>query len=192
MVENTENQTAAPGRAHQAAKYKPTYQLDVASSLANAIVARLKPYCSRIEVAGSIRRKKSRVHDIDIVLIPSDPWNLLQEVNRLAWPNIKSRSGSKITSFTYNGIPVDLYFADEKSWVTLFLIRTGSAEFNIWLCSLAKRKGWKLHADGGGLYDDRGCRYAAESEEAIMNALGLRYFPPQYREKAKGAAIGED
>src|SRR6266446_3745254 len=48
-------------------------------------------------------------------------------------------------------MPVDIYMATEESWATLLLIRTGSAEHNIWMCARARACGGKLHADGSGL-----------------------------------------
>lgn len=160
---------------------RPQFDLAIAEALAKTIVVRLYPYCSKIEIAGSIRRRMPKVHDIDIVLIPSDPWNLEHEITGLALSGIRSRSGNKITSFVNSGIPVDLYYADDTTWSTLLLIRTGSRDFNIRLCSLARRMGWRLHADGSGLFDNNGKRIAGETEESVMRRLGLRYFPPQYR-----------
>ena len=55
-------------------------ELEKARAIASEVVKRLSPYCQRIEVAGSVRRKKAQVNDIDLVLIPSDLWNLHIEV----------------------------------------------------------------------------------------------------------------
>ena len=51
-------------------------ELERAQSIADEVMKRLSPYCQRIAVAGSVRRQKLFPHDIDIVLMPSDPWNL--------------------------------------------------------------------------------------------------------------------
>jgi len=155
--------------------------LERAEKSAEAIIERLKPYCKRIEVAGSIRRKRPRVHDIDLVLIPSDPWNLHTEILGLCQPMPATMSGSKIMRIQVNGTSVDIYFADETTWATLLLIRTGSKENNIRLCSTAKRKGWKLHADGSGLFDENGQRIAGDTEQSIYAALSLPYQEPEER-----------
>jgi len=153
--------------------------LERAQKIASEVVTRLTPYCDRIEVAGSIRRKKSRVNDVDIVLIPSDLWNLTHEIMGLGPAKV---SGTKIQRVNCNGTQIDIYFADEDTWATLLLIRTGSAENNIYLASLAKRKGWRLAASGDGLFNEEGQRIAGESELSIYQALGVRWQWPWERE----------
>jgi len=155
--------------------------LERARETAEAIVEKLKPYCKRIEIAGSIRRRRPRVNDIDLVLIPSDPWNLHHTILGLCRPFPATASGSKLMRIQVNGIQVDLYFADETTWATLLLIRTGSAENNIRLCSIAKNRGCHLHADGSGLFNEKGERIAGDTEASIYEALGLKYQEPTKR-----------
>ena len=152
--------------------------LQIAKSLANEVIKRLSPYCQKIEVAGSVRRQKPRVKDIDIVLIPSDLWNLTHEIRGLGPSHV---GGDKLKRVNYGGNQVDLYFADEKTWATLLLIRTGSAENNIRLATLAKKRGWHLAASGDGLFNENGQRIAGDSEESIYEALGLPYQAPEER-----------
>jgi len=157
-------------------------KLEVAQKIAAEVIKRLLPYCQKIEVAGSIRRQKAIVHDIDFVLIPSDPWNLEAEVLALARPFQPKMSGEKLKRFDYNGAQIDLYYASPETWATLLLIRTGSKENNIRLATLAKKRGWHLAASGDGLFDEKGERIAWQSEGEIFNALGLDYAPPERRE----------
>jgi DNA polymerase/3'-5' exonuclease PolX len=153
--------------------------LERAQKVADAVVKRLAPYCHKIEVAGSIRRRRPRVNDIDIVLIPSDLWNLHAEVKKMG--TVKA-AGAKIMRVIAGEIQVDLYIATRETWATLMLIRTGSVENNIRLCSRAKEMKWQLHADGSGLFNDKGERIAGDSEISIYNALGLRYQEPWERQ----------
>ncbi len=153
-------------------------ELGKAQRIAAEVVKVLAPYCSRIEVAGSIRRRKPLVNDIDIVLIPSDPWNLTGEIARLG---AVTAHGAKIQRVQHQGVWIDLYMATPETWATLLLIRTGSKENNIRLCSLAKRKGCHLAANGDGLFDETGKRVAGDSEESIYQALGLSYQKPEDR-----------
>lgn len=154
-------------------------QLETAQKLAEQVVKRLSPYCKKIEIAGSIRRKSPNPRDIDIVLIPSDPWNLRHEIMGLGPVRM---SGLKINRVLVDGTQVDIYIADESSWATLLLIRTGSTFNNVRLCSLAKNKGWHLAASGDGLFNENGERVAGNSEESIYSALGLLYQRPEERE----------
>ena len=156
-------------------------KLEKGQEVAAEVINRLSPYCQKIEVAGSIRRQKELVHDVDIVLIPSDPWNLEGEVLAMAHPRRPQLSGGKLKRFDYNGAQIDLYFASAQTWATLLLIRTGSKENNIRLCSLAKKKGWHLAASGDGLFDDTDRRVAGDTEESIYTALGLPYQEPEER-----------
>ena len=153
-------------------------KLEEALKIISEVYYRLKPNCERIEVAGSIRRHKPNVNDIDIVLIPSDVVKLAQAVDSLGPHTI---NGAKIKRVSYKGTQVDIYYATTDIWATLLLIRTGSKENNIRLCSAARRKGWKLCASGMGLFDEKGDKIAGDSEESIYKALGLKYQEPWER-----------
>jgi len=135
-------------------------EITKARGIASSIVAQLKPFCDRIEIAGSIRRGKAEVHDIDIVAIPSG-MAFHREMQKCGYvsggPKIY-----KVEVFVFDGngkllicaskkFTADIYIASEATWATLLLIRTGSANHNKMLCTLAKSKGMKLHADGSGL-----------------------------------------
>jgi len=160
--------------------------LERAEKTAAAIVKRLAPYCKKaadgkvyIKVVGSIRRRRPWVKDIDICLIASDPWNLHHEI--MGMGQVKM-SGNKITQVMVGSVQVDLYFADEKTWATLLLIRTGSAENNVRLCIVAKKRGWRLAASGDGLFNENGERIAGDSEASIYETLGLLYREPWERD----------
>ncbi len=152
--------------------------LERAQKVADAVVRRLSPYCQRIEIAGSIRRRIPWVNDVDLVLIPHDLWNFHGELIKLG--QIKM-SGNKIMRVMVGSTQVDIYVADEGTWATLLLIRTGSKESNIRLCSRAKDMGWHLAASGDGLFNEKGERIAGDTEISIYNALGLPYQEPWER-----------
>ena len=153
-------------------------QLERAQRVAGEVIKRLSPYCQKIEVAGSVRRKKPQVRDIDFVLIPSDPWNLSHEIGGLGQSYV---AGEKLKRVMVGNTQVDIYYATKETWATLLFIRTGSTENNIRLCSLAKKKGWHLSASGNGLFNESGERVAGDSEESIYEALGLPYQAPEER-----------
>ncbi|MBA7716801.1 hypothetical protein ES703_125879 [subsurface metagenome] len=93
-----------------------------------------------------------------------------------------SMSGMKLARVTMDGgTQLDVYYATPETFATLLLIRTGSKDNNIRLCTLAKKKAWRLFADGSGLFNERGERIAGDSEESIYEALGLRYQLPEER-----------
>ena len=152
--------------------------LERAQKVADAVVKRLSPYCQRIEIAGSIRRRKPWVNDVDLVLVPKDLWNLHSELMKLGQLKM---SGKKIMRVMVGSTQVDLYIAEPETWATLLLIRTGSKENNIRLCSRAKDMGWHLAASGDGLFNAKGERIAGDSEISIYNALGLPFQRPEER-----------
>ncbi|MBA7679358.1 hypothetical protein ES703_87650 [subsurface metagenome] len=153
-------------------------ELEKAEVIGDTVVKALEPYCDRIVVAGSIRRQKETVRDIDLVLIPRDRWNLDTVLMRMGKYKM---AGNKITRVEMDSIPLDIYFATPETFATLLLIRTGSVENNIRLASLAKKRGWRLKASGEGLFNERGERIAGDTEKSIFDALGVPWQEPWQR-----------
>jgi DNA polymerase/3'-5' exonuclease PolX len=96
------------------------------------------------------------------------------------------KGGTKIIQRRYKGQQVDIYIADERTWPTLVLIRTGSRDHNIKLCNEARKKGMVLHADGSGighiLPDGTETKIIPFKGEAhIFELLGLPYVEPRKR-----------
>ena len=153
-------------------------KLKDAQKLSDRITEQIRPFCDRIIVAGSIRRKKSEVRDVDFVLIPKP----------LLWPRIIAtlqrkmdakvlKQGEKAAQLTIDGINVDLYSATQETWEPLLLIRTGSAEHNIKLSMIARKKGMKL-SHKGLIKDDK---IVASTEKEIFNLLDLQLVRPEDR-----------
>ena len=157
--------------------------LKEAQQIAEKVREVLLPYCDRIQIAGSIRRARPTVHDIDIVLI-ENPEAALIISSALASIGVIKLNGSKIKRLHYHkaNIDIDIYFATPTTWPTLLLIRTGSKESNIRLATRAKRMGWQLKANGDGLFNENGERVAGDTEESIYRALGVSYQMPNERD----------
>lgn len=127
--------------------------LRTARAVATEMIEALRPYCHRVEVAGSIRRGKAWVNDIEIVAIPKstvrqpdvdifgeplgkptvvrDP-GFVMVVDSLAEVIVKGnpQTGRYIQFVTTDGTKVDLFTATPKTWGYIQLIRTGSADFS--------------------------------------------------------------
>ena len=156
-------------------------KLTEAKLIAERVKATLSPHCDRIEIVGSIRRGKASVRDIDMVLIPKPEAELLLNTVLCSIGRIEV-DGAKIKRIRLpENIELDIYLATPATWAMLLLIRTGSAENNMRLSSLAKSKGWHLKASGEGLFDDDGNRIAGDTEESIFEALGVPYQEPNER-----------
>jgi DNA polymerase (family 10) len=162
-------------------------ELKQAQEIAEMVKTKLSLCCDRIEIAGSIRRLRPFVHDIDIVLVPANQGQLAYRLQQLGTTKAKGVKIIRIDPSRY-GVSLDIYMATPETWATLLLIRTGSKAHNIRLCSLARRKGLILHADGRGLVHPGDGEIALESpvpcdtEESIFQELGLAYVPPEKRE----------
>lgn len=181
-------------------------ELTKAKTIADGTISKLRPFCKtgKCEVAGSIRRgTKPDVHDIDIVCIPISQafyallprlGNVASRGDKIIKLDLLDGNGKVIVS-QGNPFCADIYIATEATWATLLLIRTGSKEHNVKLCTIAKSKGMKLHADGSGLSTSvsRPDIFGKDSldievfkpcptETAIFAALGLPYRAPTERE----------
>lgn len=162
------------------------YELDYASNLAARLTSVIRPYCDAVAVAGSIRRKKPKVKDIDMVIIPNSLTGLVTMLVRLSAIEFLTKrridSKTKIIKVRFHTILVDIYLADKETFPMIFLVRTGSAGHNQMLAGLAKKKGLKFKANGEGILDGDGRRISGDTEESIFEVLGLEYVPPEERE----------
>jgi len=128
-----------------------------------------------------MRRMKQEVNDIDLIVIPSE--NRLEDLEAiLGRIGELTMNGAEIKRLTFHGENIDIYVATRETWSTLELIRTGSAEHNIKLCTRAKDMGIKLHASGSGLTGRDGEPVEVFSEQSIFKALGLPYRLPWERD----------
>ena len=164
-------------------------KLEEASALANQIVHSIWHLCDpeHIMVVGSIRRKRPEVADIDIVLIPQAwMWNTIVQTLKTNWLAQVVEAGQELarlkvpTGATSEPVQVDIYRARPETWGVLLLIRTGSMQHNIKLCSLARQKGMMLSAAKGVIKD--GKVIASRTEEEIFKALEMDFVEPEKRE----------
>ncbi|HTA83476.1 MAG TPA: hypothetical protein VK783_11095 [Bacteroidia bacterium] len=158
---------------------------EIALPIAEEVLKLLSPHCFRCEIAGSLRRKKSEVGDIDIVLFPR-PYgiNLLESgiatvVNK--WMKVKGELPCKHTQrLLPSGVKLDLFFANKTNWGYIYTIRTGSVEFNKRkLASGWVRKGYE--GIEGYLYKE-GKRIDVPEEIDLFNLIGLQYVEPEDRD----------
>src|SRR3990167_7413889 len=110
-------------------------KLSRAAEIAQRTKAQLAPHCHRIEIAGSIRRCKASVGDIEIVAIPK-PYDVGLFASGIAsvvdqWTKVKGELPCKYTQrLLPEGITLDLFFAKPENWGLIFSIQTGSAHFS--------------------------------------------------------------
>lgn len=170
-----------------------------ACRIADRIKAELAPMCERIEIAGSLRRGRPEVNDIDFVILPKPgqidaikarcekKCAVVKDGDQnyiVRLPECGGRPGS--------GFQVDILFARHAAadllqrvpgnFGTLLLCRTGSTAHNIYLVEHAKTRGFTWNPYKGVL-DGEGFVIASETEEEIFDMLALNFVPPANREK---------
>lgn len=155
-------------------------ELKFAEAIAITFVSKLNniKLLKRAELCGSIRRKKSEVHDADIVVVPTPNTDLVKHLKNFYKCN---RAGSKLVNLTYKELDIDVYITTDENYEVIKLIRTGSAEHNKKLCGLAIQKGWKLWADGSGLRTGDG-DLISNTEHGILEKLLGKYVEPESRD----------
>ncbi|MFJ6384228.1 DNA polymerase/3'-5' exonuclease PolX [Kitasatospora sp. NPDC092039] len=158
--------------------------LDTAAELAEQLVAALSavPGCTRCAYAGSLRRMRETVGDIDVLATAEDSAPLMAALTELPYVAEVIGSGSTKTSVrTTQGVQVDLRVVPEEDWGAALVYFTGSKAHNIKLRTMAVRAGLKLSEYG--LFEvDGGAKVVSETEEEVYAALGLPWIPPPLRE----------
>ncbi len=134
----------------------------------------------KLDVAGSIRRRKETVGDLDILAVSSKPKPVMDYFVSRPWVvRVLGKGEAKSSVKAENGMDVDLRVLEEKSYGAGLLYFTGSKEHNIRLRELAIKKGLKLNEYG--LFQGKKM-IAGKTEEEVYKALGLEYVPPEMRE----------
>ena len=148
-----------------------------AQKLSEEVIKILSPFCSKIEVAGSIRRKKDECRDVDIVLIPKPLVDIVGLLQGKMQAKVE-KQGKLIISLKIGDVGVDLNLATKENFASLLLWRTGSWQHNMKLATKAKQKGLKF-SPYGVFKDEK--RIDDNTEEGIFSALGEDYIPPEER-----------
>ncbi|MBP6756291.1 MAG: hypothetical protein KA210_09090 [Bacteroidia bacterium] len=159
-------------------------QLDKALEIAEKTKELLAPYCERIEIAGSIRRKKPEVKDIELVAIPK-PYDVGLFENGIAtvvnqWKKVKGELPCKYTQrILPDGITLDLFFANQENWGLIYALRTGSADYSHKVLAT----GWvKLgYNSEGGQLSINGKEINIPEEKDLFKLIGIPYIEPELR-----------
>lgn len=177
-------------------------KINEAKEIAQNICSQLAPYCHRIEIAGSIRRLKPEVKDIEIVCIPvtervktglfdmdeSYATEVNPEFIRIvnSWEKIKGEPTGKYTQRKLpEGINLDLFIANKYNWGLIYAIRTGSAEYSHKVLAAGwVKRGWKS-IDGmlcqygeGGIWTP----IKTPEEKDLFDLIGVKMVSPEKRE----------
>ena len=138
------------------------------------------PGTTRVEIAGSFRRRRETVGDVDLLAVARRPEAVVAVFGTLPQVvRVIGKGDTKASVVVADGLQVDLRVVPEESFGAALLYFTGSKAHNVALRQLALKKKWKLNEYG--LF--RGTRrIAGRTEEEIYARLGLAWIPPELRE----------
>ena len=178
--EKTEQQIVDAAQRHLARAQR--YKLAVAAQYAQACVSFLKSIAGvhRVEVAGSMRRMKETVGDLDLVVTASASSRVMarfagyEDVSR-----VLASGPTRATVILKSGIQVDVRVVADESYGAALVYFTGSKAHNIAIRRIAQERGLKIN-EYGVFKGSR--RIAGESEESVYAAIGLPWIPPELRE----------
>ena len=163
-------------------KRKERMTLAQAIEAADEFVAALKklPGARNIAIAGSLRRQKETVRDIDLLVISDAPEKIMDAF--VKFPQVKEVLGkgkTKSSVRTKDDVQVDCRVVEERSFGAALLYFSGAKNFNIKLRQIAIRKGLKINEYGVF----RSNRFiSGRTEEEIFKTLGIAYIEPELRE----------
>jgi DNA polymerase (family 10) len=158
------------------------FKLAIAAQYAAALIEHLRraPGVAEVVAAGSLRRAKETVGDVDLLATASDGAAVCRHFTQ--YPDVAEvlQSGATRASVVLkSGLQVDLRVVPQESYGAALMYFTGSKAHNIRLRNLALEQGLKLNEYG--LFKDRRA-IAGASEEEVYAALGLPWIPPELRE----------
>jgi DNA polymerase/3'-5' exonuclease PolX len=183
---------------------KPKFPRAQAIEVAKELCDLLRPCCERLVVAGSLRRRKTMVGDIEILFVPlldHEPDGLFEtklvsrvdtELDKLLRAGALTKrlnvNGSatwgeknKLAVHYSTGIPVDFFGTSMAAWYNYLVCRTGPADSNTRIATAALAKGWKWNPYGEGFSNGRGEQWPVDSEQAVFRFVGLKYLEPWER-----------
>lgn len=163
------------------------YKIADALAIAYRVVELLKPHCYRIEIAGSIRRQKPQVKDIEIVCIPK-PYQTGLFSDGIAlvvneWPKVKGDLDYQYCKYTQRvlpeGIKLDLFFAQPGNWGSILLIRTGDWEFSKhFMGHIMPQRGYKQQ---DGYVWKSGDKIEVKEEKELFDLMRIPFIEPKDR-----------
>lgn len=163
-----------------------------AQAYAEALVQHLRACAGvgQIEVAGSYRRRKETVGDLDILVTgknSNDVMDRLAEFEGVA--EVLARGKTKCTVRLRNGLQLDLRAVPEPAYGAALVYFTGSKQHNILIRRLGQQHGLKIN-EYGVFRGKR--RVAGRTEEEVYRAVGLPWIPPELREARNEIELARD
>ncbi|MGZ4280699.1 MAG: DNA polymerase/3'-5' exonuclease PolX [Gaiellaceae bacterium] len=140
------------------------------------------PAADRVSEAGSARRRRETVRDLDIIATASDPKALIDYFTKLTWVSeIAAKGPTKATVVSHEGFRFDLRVVPPECYGNLLQHFTGSKNHNVAMREEAVRRGLSI-SEYGVTEVESGEVFTAATEEELYEHLGYAYIPPELRE----------
>lgn len=154
--------------------------LPAAEDLLEALKMRAR--VERIEIAGSIRRRRESIKDIDMVATSPDPAGVMEVfVNLPQVQQVSMRGPTRASVTIREGVQVDLRVVEPDSFGAALAYLTGSKPHNVRLREMAQKRGLKIN-EYGIFREEDNQRLGGENEEDVYRLLRLPFIPPELRE----------
>jgi DNA polymerase (family 10) len=142
------------------------------------------PACDQVSIAGSARRYKETVRDLDIIATANDAAALIDYFTSLRWiVDVAAKGPTKATVVSQDGYRFDLRVVPPECYGNLLQHFTGSKEHNVALREAAVRR--KLSVSEYGVQNtETGETFTARTEEELYRFLGYDFIPPELRENS--------
>lgn len=158
--------------------------LGTALPIAESVIDRLKdmPEVKRISYAGSLRRMKETVRDIDILITSTKPQKVMDAFTSLGLVSqVVAKGPTKSTILTKEGVQIDSRVVEPDSFGAALCYFTGSKAHNIQLRKMGVKKGLKIN-EYGVFVVKTNKKIAGKEEEDVYKTIDLPYIPPELRE----------
>lgn len=159
--------------------------LPTALNVAEGIISSLKKLkeVQQINYAGSLRRMKETIRDIDILVTSTNPEKIIKTfVNLPQVLRILAEGKTKSSILTRDNVQADVRVVEPGSYSAALLYFTGSKNHNISLRELANRQGYTINEYGLFKQKKKNVTVASRTEEELYQKLNLQYIPPELRE----------
>jgi DNA polymerase (family X) len=136
----------------------------------------------RLEVAGSLRRLRDTVKDVDLLVTSTDPARVIRTFTTLpSVAEVTAAGPTKASVRHQDGLAIDLRVVEPAVLGAALQYFTGSKEHNVRLREMASRRGLRI-SEYGVFDESTGARVAGASEEEVYATVGLPWIPPELRE----------